>query len=281
MPRRRRLLVPALALALFVATAPPAVADQSPREVDPPPGIVADFGRSSIHLGDAAGRRLILDVPGNRTDGDGAGVRYRGEGFALRSHANGAWVTTLIDIAAPEAPTAYEFRLRLPPGWSLSLQDDGSIAILGAGDEREGTVAPPWAHDGAGADVPTHFSIEDGATLVQTVEHHGAEYPVTADPSVTLGRNVYLWARGHEIGWWGTSSAAFLSSYLCAAYGALHPVLCAVSAVGALWLIKAFDDVFSRDLCRYVIALRYWGWPNYMERLDRYGCTYRKSEIPG
>ncbi len=154
------------------------------------------------------------------------------------------------------------------------------MAIADQEGTRVGVVAPPWAVDSAGQEIPTSFAVK-GRRLTQTVDHRDAVHPVVADPSVTLGRNVYLWLRGSEIGWWGSASAAFLSTYLCAAYGSLHPVLCAVGAAGAWWLITAFDRVFSGDRCRYVVAVRYWGWPNYMERLGRCGCTCRKSEIPG
>ena len=50
---------------------------------------------------------------------------------------------------------------------------------------------------------------------------------------------------------------------------------------GAQALQIAFRSVFNGDNCRYAVAFRYGGWPNYMERLSGYGCTCYKYDIPG
>lgn len=278
MPRRHSRLIMVATITMLIGatllTAPAAAAGRLDRERGP-----VTFARRSIELGGDVAMRL----PGERAAprAGGRGALYRAEGYTLRASTDEGWTTTLIDIPGPEAPTRYAFTFDLPRGWALEAQQDGSVAIVDRAGERAGTIAPPWARDAEGEHVPTRYAIRGRRRLVQTVSHEGAAYPVVADPSVTLGRNVYFWVRGYEIGWWGSASAGFLSTYLCAVYGSLHPVLCAVGAAGASWLIRAFHDVFSGDRCRYVIAVRYWGWPNYMERLRRHGCTYRKSEIPG
>ncbi len=268
------------ALSLAFAVISPAVSPDEGPATTPDAAAGVSFEHDAVTLTDNEGERVAVELPGHRVARRRTGADYRGAGFTLRSRRDAAWATTIIEIPGADAPRALSFGLRLPDRWTAELLADGSVAIGDGAGERRGTIAPPWAHDAEGNAIPTSFSLT-GTTLVQTIDHHGAVYPVTADPSITLGRNVYLWVRGYEIGWWGSSSAAFLSAYMCAAYGSLHPVMCAVGATGALWLIAAFDDVFSTDRCRYVIAVRYWGWPNYMERLSRDGCTYRKSDIPG
>ena len=277
------------ALALLVSAAPaPDAADADTADgsrqieaVEAATNAIA-FRQRSVSVTDDDGNEVVTRLPADRVARiRGRSARYEGAGFDLTSEAADGWATTLIEVPGEDSPTRYRFRLDLPRRWALESQDDGSVAILDQMGKRAGTIAPPWATDADGNDVQTTFTVKGRRRLVQTVAHRGAVYPVTADPSVTHGRNVYLWFRGYEIRWWGSSSAAFLSAYMCAVYGSLHPVLCAIGAVGALWLISAFRTVFSGDRCRYVVAMRYGGWPNYMERLKRYGCTYRKSEIPG
>ena len=64
----------------------------------------------------------------------------------------------------------------------MTVQDDGSVVILGSTGEFIGGVAPDWAKDNLGNSVPTWYEV-DGNTLVQIVDHDKAtEYPVVADP---------------------------------------------------------------------------------------------------
>lgn len=226
------------------------------------------------------GDRVAIAMQGERTAESPDGARYESDGYSLVVRRFSAGTTTMIEIDDPSAPQSYEFSFDLAPGWWLSADGSGGVAILDRRGNQVGQVAAPWAIDANGVSVPTHYEL-DGKVLVQKVDHIGAAHPVLADPSITLGSNVYVWYWGWEITWWGSVSAAYLAAYICAAYGSLHPVLCAVSAAGAFFLQTAFHSTFAGDGCRYVIAFRYWGWPNYMERLSGYGCTYRKYDIPG
>ena len=63
----------------------------------------------------------------------------------------------------------------------VELQLDGSVQLVDADGNEAGIIATPWALDATGAEIPTSFAL-DGSTLVQTVNHHGATYPVIADP---------------------------------------------------------------------------------------------------
>ena len=262
----RHALVAPLALATLVAGSPAPA--PTPTAEEPVAVTIAD---THLALRTDSGDEVHMSFPRRRPSK---------ESFVLRSSPIADGAATIIEIPHLDSPSRYRFVFELPRKWRLRAETDGSVTILDKKGQRSGTIAPPWATDSAGHDVSTHYEVK-GRALIQHVDHAEAVHPVVADPSVTLGRNIYLWARGYEIGWWGSSSAAFLSTYMCAAWGSIHPVLCAVSAVGALWLITAFNAVFAGDRCRYVIALRYWGWPNYMERLKKHGCSYRKSEIPG
>ncbi|PDQ34784.1 MAG: hypothetical protein B5766_09340 [Candidatus Lumbricidophila eiseniae] len=92
-------------------------------------------------------------------------------------------VVTIIDSAS--APTRYVYEFNLPEGaeviaagTTLLFIDDGKLF---------GGLAPAWAKDSAGRDVPTRYEVT-GATITQVVEHVGGEvtYPVVADPWIGL-----------------------------------------------------------------------------------------------
>lgn len=57
------------------------------------------------------------------------------------------------------------------------------LTLLDAEGEYPGGVAPAWAKDAEGQDVPIRYEI-DGTTVTQVIEHTGDEvvHPVTADP---------------------------------------------------------------------------------------------------
>lgn len=93
---------------------------------------------------------------------------------------------TVIDSA--DAPTRYEYTVEIPHGGRMEAVGT-SVLIFNEGDEMVGGIAPAWAKDASGNDVPTRYEI-DGAVLMQVVEHRtGSVYPVTADP--WLGVNLF------------------------------------------------------------------------------------------
>jgi hypothetical protein len=49
-----------------------------------------------------------------------------------------------------------------------------------------GSIGAPWAQDSTGQPVPTWYTQEKG-TIVQSVAHIGASYPVVADPLLSIG----------------------------------------------------------------------------------------------
>lgn len=89
-------------------------------------------------------------------------------------------VTTIIASAA--APQEFSYGLSLPDDAAISIGDSG-VVLVTSGDALVLGVAPPWAVDAAGAEVPTHYDLR-GNTLVQVVDHTSAsfQYPVVADP---------------------------------------------------------------------------------------------------
>ena len=93
---------------------------------------------------------------------------------------DGAFLAVVIIDDATD-PTEYRFDGAIPDGHAARIESDGSVSITDTLGNPAGGWAQPWAIDAAGAAVATSFRI-DGTTLVQTVDHAGATYPVLADP---------------------------------------------------------------------------------------------------
>lgn len=81
------------------------------------------------------------------------------------------------DEGAPE-----EFRFALTvDGQPAQLEQAGDeIIVSNADGERVNIIRAPLARDAAGTPVTARVTV-DGATVVQRIEHRGAQYPVTAD----------------------------------------------------------------------------------------------------
>ena len=94
---------------------------------------------------------------------------------------DGPSLLALLVIDSADAATQYRFENAVPAGHTAALHEDGSVRFYDADGNEANGIAPPWALDAEGAEVPTSYTL-DGTTLVQTVQHHGATYPVIADP---------------------------------------------------------------------------------------------------
>lgn len=147
--------------------------------------------------------RVALDLPEEVDAGaaviarDGT-VVYPSEDstdVAVQTTDEGVRVHTI--LRDPSAPTEYTYALE---GVLPELNADGSVSLtIAAEDEGEGAIlvvgaiAAPWAVDANGNAVPTRYRV-DGATLVQEVDHLAGNYtyPIVADPSVSLGRYIYV-----------------------------------------------------------------------------------------
>ena len=61
------------------------------------------------------------------------------------------------------------------------MHPDGSVRFFDTDGNEVAGILAPWAVDADAKMVPTHYTL-DGTTLVQTVDHRRAAYPVVADP---------------------------------------------------------------------------------------------------
>lgn len=101
----------------------------------------------------------------------------------------------LVHLESADAPERYPFTLG---GDVVRMQQnpDGSVSAYDADDRRVTRIAPSWARDAEGRDVPTSYEIY-GTTLVLVVKHHGGNwaYGITADPFlddiIDLGKSLF------------------------------------------------------------------------------------------
>lgn len=153
------------------------------------------------------------------TIGDGT-VAYPGKnGWAnvVRATKNGVQMITV--ISKPNAPTRYDYGIKIPNGSYIVLANDGGALVIDMAMNITMSIPKPWAKDSRGKAIPTHFET-DGKTLTQIVEHRSVNtiYPVTADPIVIwlmgamakcfIGGSYELYNTKHEPRWvriWGVT----------------------------------------------------------------------------
>lgn len=130
-------------------------------------------------------------------------------------------VLTIID--SPDAPTEYLYEFGA--GHKVVLDASGAAVVFNTNDsDAPGVIVDaPWAFDDNGATVATRYEVR-GTTLVQIVEHEGAAYPVTADPTYSVGWGYYAHFNRAEtktvstMGW-GAAAGATLCGLVVAGGG--------------------------------------------------------------
>jgi hypothetical protein len=90
-------------------------------------------------------------------------------------------MTTTVESGA--APAEFSYGLDVPESATLSTTAEGGVVIRDSDGAYLASVAPAWAIDAQGKEVPSRYRIE-GTTLIQEVDHgdRGVAYPVVADP---------------------------------------------------------------------------------------------------
>ena len=154
------------AVSLERATFPTGLEISLPRELDLGAGAVADDGTVVYHDGRDSAAVQVL------------------EGGSMRIQ------TVTADVNGPHEFT-YSFGDAVEP----VLAADGTVALVeqfDGGFVQLGTVEPAWAVDAAGADVPTSYRVQNGLLVQVVTPGANAEYPLVADPTVSLGWNIYV-----------------------------------------------------------------------------------------
>jgi len=206
----------------------PAEAEQNSAEhltrLAPDGGLSVSADQGTVRVSPVTDRRGILAA-------DGHAVVYPDSEYALALASPGAGGAGHVVIADESAPDEFRFALTVD-GLPATLEQSGSrIIVSSAAGEPVNVFQAPVARDAVGVPVQTALSI-DGSTIVQRVEHRGAQYPVTADARLACdGLWCTLELTRHETGL--LADNALNSGILC---GLLGPgaALCVVM-VGGAW----------------------------------------------
>ena len=147
---------------------------------DPDRTLVATVSESDIGIG-------MPDAAGNGNQPLPGLVTYAAKqpGVAYAHQRTGQIARALTIIKDSSAPTEYRFPISAPEGSMLEVEDDDGTVLIYNNDIYLGEIDLPWAKDANGNAVPTSYRVE-GMTLIQTVNHAGAAYPVVADPALKL-----------------------------------------------------------------------------------------------
>ncbi|MFC6355411.1 DUF2599 domain-containing protein [Luethyella okanaganae] len=167
--------------------------------VDPSEGIALGEGDEVIQIGlpnaDDADN-AVVEAPGvvSYDNGDGSTT------VPVVKDDGSVQITTV--IVSADAPTRYEYPLHTPEGATVTLDDaTGAISFTAAEGTWIGGIAPAWAKDANGIDVPSRYEL-DGNTLTQVVEHDNeSAYPVVADPWAGQQLISQAWVSSHSRGW--------------------------------------------------------------------------------
>ncbi len=132
---------------------------------------VADTGAATYDTVWLPGELVPADVTVVRAD----------DNTELVTFATESSLMAVVIIASADAPTEYRFENAVPAGHTATVHPDGSVRFFDTDGNEVAGILAPWAIDAAAKMVPTHYTL-DGTTLVQTVDHQRAAYPVVADP---------------------------------------------------------------------------------------------------
>lgn len=96
-------------------------------------------------------------------------------------------------LFSSSSPTRYDYKIGSSE--SLKIVQYGRVPLVFMNGKFVGAVAPAWAKDAKGRDVPSHFEVS-GTTITQVVDHQSGafSYPIVADPwlGINLFSSVYL-----------------------------------------------------------------------------------------
>ncbi|HUR07281.1 MAG TPA: hypothetical protein VM347_32375 [Nonomuraea sp.] len=147
---------------------------------DPDRTLVATVSESDIGIG-------MPEAAGNGNQPLPGLVTYAAKqpSVAYAHQRTGQIARALTIIKDSSAPTEYRFPISAPEGSMLEVEDDDGTVLIYNNDIYLGEIDLPWAKDANGNAVPTSYRVE-GMTLIQTVNHAGAAYPVVADPALKL-----------------------------------------------------------------------------------------------
>ncbi len=141
----------------------------------------------------AEGASIGVDLPGMPERGKAVGrnmVLFEDvakDTDALIQPQRDTGVRVLTVINSDEAPTEFDYGLKLDDGHRLRSVEDGRVVVVDVDDIVVAVIEAPWAFDAKGNAVATSYTVS-GDVLTLEVDHDGSTtYPVLADPVFTWG----------------------------------------------------------------------------------------------
>lgn len=139
------------------------------------------------------GSSIGVVLPGNPENGKALGedmVLYEEvnkDTDALLQPQKGGGVRVLTVIRSSQAPTNFDYELRLDEGYELVPMYDRRIVIVDADGFAVAVIEAPWAFDAQGDMVPASYIISDNVLTLKVDHGDSTVYPVLADPVFTWG----------------------------------------------------------------------------------------------
>jgi len=182
--------------------------------VDSAGGLVARNSVGSVVVPVEAGRPVVVDGAGTAIAMSLPVASSAQEAVSVAGNAVfvDETVSTVVDVQSEgvrvmevlkltDAPSEYTYDLDLPAGSELIASPDGGAVVATVTQDGEqvtadvvATFAPPWAVDAVGTPVPVTYKVVDN-TLTMIVDQTGQyQYPLVADPSLTLGDFRISWS---------------------------------------------------------------------------------------
>jgi hypothetical protein len=216
-------------------------------------GRVGTTAAEGVAVSSAAGTVRVALPAGSGVLEPRAGMQVAPD-VAVRTGPAGAQLMRVLHAGADPS-----YRLDLPAGVSALARDDGGLD-LAALDGRlvVGEVGAPWAVDAAGTRLPTSYTLH-GTELRQHVDTREAAFPVVADPSIAVGRNIYLRYSNFDVKVLvralNAGGAAGAAAAVCT--GTLENPACLALVAGGAFAVDQYLDRYWNPRCGIQVTYPY------------------------
>lgn len=173
--------------------------DRVVAEVEDVRAVIPEAVSDPLTIQTSDGARIALALPAGDAvttvdQGEAAVTHERADGSLLVPIFRTSGVLQVLSVMTDEtSPTSFTYDVTLDSGGSLVPQHDGGVSLVDGLGEEIAMIAPPWAKDAEGRDVPTRFVV-DGIRLTQIIDTASVEdisFPVVADPAVSTKLTKY------------------------------------------------------------------------------------------
>jgi hypothetical protein len=179
----------AVSTAVEAATRALAMRGSDPAEMENPDIRWPGLAREGVWAPTRDGQRIHIAIAAASADRPAAVVRPSLRVFPgvdtdvdVVAQTTAGGVRFMVVITGPDAPTEFRFPIGLHDGLSLEKMPSGGFDIV---HERFGATVgrfhAPWGCDSIFRQIRAGYELDD-TTLVMSVEHQDAIYPVVADP---------------------------------------------------------------------------------------------------